>query len=246
MRRQITLDTETTGLDPKEGHRIIELACVELLDRRVSGNNLHLYFNPGREVDLGAEQVHGITREMLKDKPRFSECIDEFLAFIDGAEVIIHNAPFDVGFINHEFRIARRELGGLERYCQVTDTLVMARALYPGQRNSLDALCKRVGVDNSHRQLHGALLDAELLASVYLGMTGGQKALAIEAEAVIPKNQQLHTSVETGTLDESISSKLKVVLATDEENKAHEARLAAIAKSAKKASLWSQLTNEQE
>lgn len=177
--RQIVLDTETTGLEPEQGHRIIEIGCVELVNRRLSGQTYHQYINPERPIDAGAIEVHGITNEFLKDKPVFSTIAAEFRAFIEGAELIIHNAPFDVGFINSEFRAHHDEAERVEKYCGVIDTLVMARQLHPGRRNSLDALCDRYGVDNTQRELHGALLDAEILADVYLAMTSGQTDLAL-------------------------------------------------------------------
>jgi len=176
--RQIILDTETTGLDPNQGHRVIELAAVEMVNRRLTGNHLHRYVNPDRDIDAGAMQVHGITPEFLQDKPRFADVAREFVDFIRGAELIIHNAPFDVGFLNMELRQLGME--PLSAWCDgVTDTLVMAKALHPGQRNNLDALCKRYGVDNAARTLHGALLDCELLAAVYLALTRGQESLSI-------------------------------------------------------------------
>ncbi len=178
--RQIVLDTETTGLEPTQGHRIIEIGCVELVGRRPSGNNFHQYLQPDREIDAGAVEVHGITQEFLADKPHFVDVMGDFIEYIRGAELIIHNAPFDVGFLDHEFRLAGNQNAvTVESLCQVTDTLVMARRLHPGQRNSLDALCKRYEIDNTHRELHGALLDAEILADVYLAMTGGQAALSL-------------------------------------------------------------------
>ncbi|MCU7915307.1 MAG: DNA polymerase III subunit epsilon [Candidatus Thiodiazotropha sp. (ex Gloverina cf. vestifex)] len=180
--RQIVLDTETTGLEPEQGHRIIEIGCVEMVDRRLTGNNFHQYLQPDREIDAGAVEVHGITNEFLMDKPHFADVVVDFLDYVRGAELVIHNAPFDVGFLNHElFRMgAADKVGDL---CAVTDTLVMAKKMHPGQRNSLDALCKRYDIDNSHRELHGALLDAEILADVYLMMTGGQTALRLDVGA---------------------------------------------------------------
>lgn len=178
--RQIVLDTETTGLEPSQGHRIIEIGCVELVNRRLTGNHFHRYLQPDREIDAGAVEVHGITNAFLADKPRFAEVVDEFLEFIRGAELIIHNAPFDVGFINHELRRLGDHYGQLHGHCSVLDTLEHARRLHPGQRNNLDALCKRYTIDNSQRELHGALLDAEILADVYLAMTGGQVTLSLE------------------------------------------------------------------
>ena len=178
MLRQIILDTETTGLDPNQGHRVIEVAAVEMVNRRLTGNHLHRYVNPDRDIDAGAMQVHGITPEFLQDKPRFADIAREFVEFIQGAELIIHNAPFDVGFLNMELRLLGME--PLSAWCAgVIDTLTMAKALHPGQRNNLDALCKRYGVDNAARTLHGALLDCELLAAVYLALTRGQESLSI-------------------------------------------------------------------
>ena len=174
--RQIVLDTETTGLEPSEGHRIIEIGCVELVNRRLTGNNFHQYVNPEREVDAGAIEVHGITNEMLADKPRFPDVGRDFLEFVKGAELIIHNAPFDVGFLNHELA-QMGERTKIDTCCAIIDTLQLARQKHPGQKNDLDSLCRRYGVDNTHRTLHGALLDAEILADVYLAMTGGQTGL---------------------------------------------------------------------
>ncbi len=170
-KRQIVLDTETTGLNPEQGHRIIEIGCVELIDRRLTGQHFHIYLNPERRIDDGAIEVHGITNEFLEDKPHFADVVADFISFVQDAELVIHNAPFDVGFINHEFSLLKKNLATVETYCSVFDTLTFARKKHPGQRNSLDALCKRYGIDNSHRDLHGALLDAEILADVYLLMT---------------------------------------------------------------------------
>ena len=178
--RHVILDTETTGLEPSEGHRIIEIGCLELVHRRPSGRRFHRYLNPDRPVDAGAVEVHGLDDRFLADKPRFHEVVDEFLDFIRGAELVIHNAPFDVGFLNAELARLGPQWGAVEDYAGVTDTLAQARTLHPGQRNSLDALCKRYQVDNSGRELHGALLDAELLAEVYLAMTGGQGSLGLD------------------------------------------------------------------
>lgn len=181
--RQIVLDTETTGIEPAEGHRIIEIGCVELVNRKLTGRTYHRYLNPQREIDAEAIEVHGITNDFLVDKPLFHEVMDEFKAFIAGAELIIHNAPFDVGFINHEFALAGPSNGTVLDICTVLDTLAMARKIYPGQKNNLDALCKRLYIDNSQRTLHGALLDSEILADVYLMMTGGQTTLSLGAGA---------------------------------------------------------------
>lgn len=177
--RQIVLDTETTGLSPSDGHRIIEIGCVELDDRRFTGRTFHEYLNPDREIEAEAMEVHGITNEFLLDKPSFSELAHPFLEFVRGAELIIHNAPFDIGFLNHELGLMNANLGEMGDYCSVLDTLVMARKRHPGQRNSLDALCRRYTIDNSKRELHGALLDSEILADLYLIMTGGQISLAL-------------------------------------------------------------------
>lgn len=177
--RQIVLDTETTGLEVGLGHRIIEIGCVELVNRRLTGQHYHQYINPQREIDQGAIEVHGITSEFLADKPLFSQISDAFIEFVDGAELIIHNAPFDVGFINAEFSRLAKKPGDLERRCGIIDSLQMARKKHPGQRNNLDALCQRYMVDNSQRDLHGALLDAEILADVYLMLTGGQTSLIL-------------------------------------------------------------------
>jgi DNA polymerase III subunit epsilon len=185
--RQIVLDTETTGIDPREGHRLIEIGAVELVNRRLTGNNYHQYLNPEREIEAEAVAVHGITNERVAGEPRFAEIADEFWDYIRGAELVIHNAAFDVGFMDHEFRLLQAErgeptLGPVGDHCRILDTLRLARDRHPGQRNNLDALCKRYEIDNGHRVLHGALLDAEILAEVYLAMTGGQTALTLDAE----------------------------------------------------------------
>ncbi len=214
MSRQIVLDTETTGLDPKTGHRVIEVGCVELRERRLTGNNLHLYLQPDREIDQQAIEVHGISNEFLLDKPRFESVAAELKAYLSGAELLIHNAPFDVGFLESEFSIIGDQFA-LTSICTVTDTLAMARKLYPGQRNSLDALCKRLGVNNGHRTLHGALLDSEILADVYLMMTGGQTALVLDADR-IPSDTGKTKEVALNT------DKLLVVHANESELAAHE------------------------
>ncbi|MDJ0834762.1 MAG: DNA polymerase III subunit epsilon [Gammaproteobacteria bacterium] len=182
MNRQVVLDTETTGLEPSQGHRIIEIGCIEIINRRVTNNHWHYYIQPDREIDNGAFEVHGISNEYLADKPRFHELVDSFLEYIRGAELIIHNAPFDVGFLNHELGLLDGDYPRIEDICGVLDTLVMARQKHPGQKNNLDALCKRYEIDNSARTLHGALLDSEILAEVYLIMTGGQTALSLDSE----------------------------------------------------------------
>lgn len=185
--RQIVLDTETTGLETSDGHRIIEIGCVELINRRLTGNNFHVYLQPDRKSDAGAVEVHGITDEFLADKPRFADVVDEFMAYIDGSELVIHNAPFDIGFMNHELNILNKVMGTqwqeTKHYCTVLDTLVMARKMHPGKRVNLDALCRLYTIDNSQRTLHGALLDAEILADVYLMMTGGQTDLILAEDA---------------------------------------------------------------
>lgn len=180
--RQIVLDTETTGLEVSQGHRIIEIGCIELVNRRVTGNHWHHYINPGREIDSGAFEVHGISTEFLQDKQRFAELAEEFRDYVAGAELVIHNAPFDIGFLNNELALLDPPLAALEETCSILDTLLLARQKHPGQKNNLDALCKRYGIDNSNRSLHGALLDARILADVYLAMTGGQTSLGLEAE----------------------------------------------------------------
>ena len=180
--RQIVLDTETTGLDAKSGHRIIEIGCVEMINRRLTGNHFHYYINPEREIDEGAQEVHGISLEFLQDKPKFKEIAQAFVDYVDGAELIIHNASFDVGFINAELKRLKHKVVDVADICTVTDSLLLAREKHPGQRNSLDALCKRYEVDNFNRELHGALLDSEILAEVYLRMTGGQTSLGLVSE----------------------------------------------------------------
>lgn len=217
--RQVILDTETTGLDPKLGHRIIEIAGVELVNRRLTGKHFHRYVNPGRDSDEGALQVHGLTTEFLGDKPKFSEIFAEFLEYVTGAQLIIHNAPFDTGFLDNELALVRQK--NLRSFCpDVIDTLRMAKDLHPGKRNNLDALCERYQIDNSARTLHGALLDAELLADVYLAMTRGQDSLIVEVAAT-PAEVQAAT-IKRGEL------KLKVVRASSAEIAAHEVQLADI------------------
>ncbi len=217
--RQIVLDTETTGLEPRQGHRIIEIGCVEMNDRRLTGNNFHQYLQPDREIDAGAIEVHGITNEFLQDKPRFKDVVEDFIEYIRGAELIIHNAPFDVGFLDHEFRLCDQNIM-ITELATVTDTLTMARRLHPGQRNSLDALCKRYEINNSHRTLHGALLDSEILADVYLGMTGGQAALSLGGS----DGSDL-TRVSAIRRLSAERSKLQVVSVSDAEQVLHEAKL---------------------
>jgi DNA polymerase-3 subunit epsilon len=230
--RQIVLDTETTGIDPKEGHRIIEIGCVEVVNRKLTGNHFHVYINPGRQIEQEAIEVHGITNEFLQDKPIFADVAQDFVNFIRGAQLVIHNAPFDVGFMDHEFTMnASTSSVVTKNICDVLDTLVLARQMHPGQKNNLDALCKRYGIDNSHRELHGALLDAEILADVYLLMTGGQTKLKLassgsteaDANAIRPIQRTIN--------------KLKVIKATADELQQHEARLD-IVQNAGGACLW--------
>lgn len=230
--RQVILDTETTGLDPALGHRIIELGGVELVNRRPTGNHFHRYLNPGRDIEDGALQVHGITAEFLRDKPRFEEVADEFLRYVDGAELIIHNAPFDVAFLNYELGLLRRQPIG--NHCpSIIDTLRMARDIHPGKKNSLDALCERYQIDNSQRTLHGALLDAQLLAEVYLAMTRGQESLAIEVQHA----HGAEAAVEFSTMNLD----LIVLRASEDELAAHVQALAEIDKASGGACLWKRL-----
>jgi len=240
--RQIILDTETTGLEPAEGHRIIEIGCVELIGRRLTGNNFHQYVNPERDIDSGAVEVHGITADSLKDKPRFADIVADFLDYVRGAELIIHNAPFDVGFLNHEFGLIPAEGGAVTRiedHCSVLDTLKLARSMHPGQKNDLDSLCRRYGVDNTQRTLHGALLDAEILADVYLAMTGGQTALFEEARSPL---QGGAPTVEIRRLPAK-RAKLLVIAPSAEEMAAHEQRLEEIEKQSRGQCLWKRLAS---
>ena len=226
MTRQIIVDTETTGLDPKRGDRIIEIGCVELIDRKLTGQNLHFYLNPDRTVEEGALKVHGISNEFLQDKPRFLDKAEILMTFLMGAELIIHNAEFDLGFLNAELSLLRRnQYGRIEDHCQVVDTLALARQMHPGQRNSLDAVCKRYEVKNTHRQFHGALLDAEILAHVYLAMTGGQKVLFVE-EAL--QNEQSEVIV-MPVLPKRVYN-LRHICASAQEQSLHEAYLQKICK----------------
>lgn len=220
--RQIVLDTETTGLEPSQGHRIIEIGCVEMVNRRLTGNNYHQYLQPDREIDEGAQAVHGISNEFLADKPRFEDIVEDFLDYLKGAELIIHNAPFDVGFINHELKMAGPEYGTVSTYCSVIDTLVMARKMRPGKKNNLDVLCKEYDVNNSQRDLHGALLDSELLAEVYLRMTGGQSTLLLDSEEVQQDGNEGAISQSVRRISRDRPA-LKIVRASDAEQAAHEA-----------------------
>ncbi len=233
--RQIVLDTETTGLEVEEGHRILELGCVEIVDRKLTRRHFHYYINPEREIDEGALAVHGITREFLLDKPVFADIFEEFLDFVRDAELVIHNAAFDVNFINREIRLLGRKFGPITDYCSVVDSLEVARNKHPGQKNTLDALCKRYNVDNSGRDLHGALLDAEILADVYLLLTGGQVDLGLG-------------DIESGTAEASTirrlpedRPRLKVIRADVDEMSAHEAKLDRIDQGASDGSVWRKL-----
>ena len=233
--RQVVLDTETTGLEVSQGHKIIEIGCVELINRRLTGRHYHQYINPGRDIDQGAIEVHGITNQFVKDKPSFGQVAAEFIDFIDGAELVIHNAPFDVGFLNYELGEYKASLGKINDYSSVVDTLVMARQKHPGQRNSLDALCQRYYVDNSQRELHGALLDAEILADVYLLMTGGQTNLLLSADGT----EEGGVSELSGPRRiEASRPALKVIRATADELDSHQQRLQAIDKASDNSCLW--------
>lgn len=238
MVRQIILDTETTGLEPTQGHRIIEIGAVEMINRRLTGNRFHQYLNPEREIDAGAIEVHGITNEMLADKLKFADVAADFLAFVRGAELIIHNAPFDTGFINHEFRLLGEAAPAvcIEDACTVLDTLKLARRMHPGQKNDLDSLCRRYNIDNAQRSLHGALLDAEILADVYLAMTGGQTALFQEAGDMAAAVQQT-VSHAIRRLDAQRPS-LLIIQATAAELLEHERMLAAIDKKSGGKCVW--------
>ena len=238
--RSVVLDTETTGMPVTDGHRIIEIGCVELIGRRLTGRHFHVYLQPDRESDEGAIGVHGITNEFLVGKPRFPEVADEFFEFIQGAQLIIHNAAFDVGFINNEFALmGQHERADIAQHCSILDTLMMARERHPGQRNSLDALCKRYGVDNSGRELHGALLDSEILADVYLTMTGGQTSLSLAGNASDGTGEGGNAGSEIRRLPAD-RPRTRVIRASEDDLAQHVARLEAIAKSAGAPALWQQ------
>lgn len=237
--RQVVLDTETTGLEPHLGHRIIEIGCVEVVNRRATGNHFHEYLNPERDIDAGAAAVHGMTREKLADKPRFAEVAPRFLEFVAGAELVIHNAPFDVSFLDSELARWAAETGAepvtVRAQCGVLDTLALAREMHPGQRNGLDALCKRYAIDNSHRLLHGALLDARILADVYLAMTGGQNSLALD-EAVRASTETVRAGV--AAVDPSMAR--RVVHANQAEQAAHDEFMKLVRKASGGKALWEQ------
>ncbi len=235
--RQIVLDTETTGLEPEQGHRIIDICGIELVDRRPTGHVFQRYLNPEREVDAGALAIHGLSQEMLADKPRFSDIAAELVDFIEGAELIIHNAAFDVGFLDHEFRLDGR-FGPTARHSSITDTLAMARRLYPAQRVSLDALCKRLGVDNSGRDLHGALLDAQLLTEVYLLMTGGQTRLSLGGRDDATADGKVVTGEAAIRRLPAGRAPLPVIEPTAAEQAAHEAMLVRLRKASGKPVEW--------
>ncbi len=243
--RSVVLDTETTGMPVTDGHRIIEIGCVEVIGRKLTGRHYHVYLQPDREVDEGAIAVHGITNEFLVDKPRFRDVADEFFEFIKGAQLIIHNAAFDIGFINNEFALlGQQDRADIADHCSVLDTLLMARERHPGQRNSLDALCKRYGVDNSGRDLHGALLDAEILADVFLTMTGGQTHLSLAGEGDDSNGGRQQSTAIRRLPANRVAT--RIIRASDDELAAHAARLAAIEKAAGAASLWAQLEQPME
>lgn len=234
--RQIILDTETTGLTVKDGHRIIEVAAVELINRKLTGNHYHQYICPMRAIDAGATQIHGITAEFLADKPLFQQISEPLLSFIKGSELIIHNAPFDTGFLNYEFQKIDVNFS-IEQHCAVIDTLALARKKHPGVPNNLDALCKRYGVDNSQRELHGALLDCHLLAKVYLAMTGGQSTLFAETIIATPETKSLQSNTKVS----EIKVELDVVYANQDELMLHQQQLDKIGKASGGKVLWSEL-----
>ncbi|WP_404474738.1 DNA polymerase III subunit epsilon [Vreelandella venusta] len=228
--RQVILDTETTGIDPKEGHRLVEIGAVEMINRRFTGRTYHQYINPERHIDAEVVAVHGIDDAKVANEPVFAEIADAFWAFIEGAELVIHNAPFDVGFIDHELGMLNKHrqtspIGPVRDHCRILDTLVMAREKHPGQRNNLDALCKRYDIDNGHRVLHGALLDAEILAEVYLAMTGGQTALVLDADTSSNKQQQHQANEGLAVKRLALTpGQLRVIRPNADEQAAHKAK----------------------
>ena len=232
--RQIVLDTETTGLSWERGNRVVEIGCVEFVERRPTGRTFQRYLNPGREFEPGAQEVTGLTLDFLADKPRFAAVVDEFLAFIDGAELVIHNAAFDVGFLDHELRLLGPQYGRLADRCGIEDSLVLARQRFPGQRNSLDALCKRLGVDNAHRQVHGALLDAQLLAEVYLALTSGQGEIGFDGAEAPPV-------MAAAAFQDHLGAARPRVVVSAEEQAAHEARVETLRQRAGQA-VWDRLS----
>ena len=238
--RQIILDTETTGLEPEQGHRIVEIGALEMVDRRVTGKRFHRYLNPERAIDDAAVEIHGLTSERLIGEPKFSEILDEFLEFVRGAELVIHNAPFDIGFVNHELTLADHSIHSIEEVCSITDSLALARHKHPGQSNSLDSLCRRYEVDNSQRELHGALLDAEILADVYLMMTGGQAPLFHDETGT--------TNISVGSGEGTVLSetrvRLKVIRASTEELTKHEEILDVLDAASEAGSAWRKLVDD--
>ncbi len=234
--RQIVLDTETTGLSTSDGHRVIEIGCVEMINRKLTGQHFHHYICPDRKVDEGALEVHGITDEFLQDKPRFGEVVDEFLEFVRDSELIIHNAPFDIGFLDYELSLLEIQSGKVTDSCKVLDTLVLAREMHPGQKNNLNALCRRYEVNNSQRELHGALLDAEILADVYLMMTGGQADLLFVSEDQSPGHK-------IQKRERKERPALKVVKPHDDEMALHQQQLELLDKASGGQCLWNKLEN---
>lgn len=239
--RQIVLDTETTGLEHRQGHRIIEIGCVELINRKLTGNNYHVYLNPEREIDSGAIEVHGITNEFLIDKPFFSDVYSKMMEYLTGAELIIHNAAFDVGFLDAELNRVDSQEARIYDVCGVHDTLLQARKMFPGQRNDLDSLCRRFEIKNSHRELHGALLDAEILADVYLAMTGGQTALSLDANT----NQNTDGSDASYSVDFSTLS-LPIIEPSNEELQNHVEWVARLDEKVEGQCVWSRLDDKSE
>ncbi len=235
--RQIVLDTETTGLEVEQQHRIIEIGCVELFNRRLTGRSFHRYLNPERDIDEGAQQVHGLSRERLAGEPKFAHIHDEFLEFVGDAQLIIHNAPFDVAFLNAEFERVVPGCRKIAELCSVLDTLALARQMHPGQRNSLDALCKRYSVDNSHREYHGALLDARILAEVYLAMTGGQAMFSLSAQSDTARSR----ARQAAPARFAAGMHMVVVSATEDEVTAHEHVLALLDKASRGNTVWRRL-----
>jgi len=235
IKRQVVLDTETTGLSTADDHRIIEIGCVEVVNRRLTGQTYHQYINPHREIDAGALEVHGITQEFLADKPKFADVADDFMQFIEGAELIIHNAAFDVGFLDHELAKIKSEKRRIKDVSTVLDTLKLARDKHPGQKNNLDALCRRYDVNNSNRELHGALLDSEILADVYLAMTGGQVSLSLAAEPATAGDTK---SSNSETVQKKDRGPLRVIKANDDELKAHEENLQLLDKKSGGECVW--------
>ena len=234
MLRQILLDTETTGLSPRDGHRITEIGCLEMLDRELTGNKFHVYLDPERDIDARASEITGLTREFLQDKPKFAAIAEEFLSFIVGAELIIHNAPFDLGFINHELKLLKHPIKKINDKVKIFDTLYHARKRYPSKKNTLDALCDRLGISNSKRQYHGALLDASLLAEVYIAMTSGQTSFSWQKNSE-ENNYQVNL---TAVASKTMTHDLKVVCATEEELELHAQYVTKINAASKNTCIW--------